>query len=125
MIFASPPVKSKPFALRLSAVERLELERQAGSMPLGTYIKSRLLDSNTAPVKRTRRPVADQASLAQLLGIIGQSNVGVRLNALSEAVENGSLVTDEETCKAIQAACDEVHIMHCLLMTALGFEVSS
>lgn len=117
--------KSGTFGIRLTPEERCELERQAGSLPLGTYIKSRLLDADTAPVKRTRRPVADQAALAQVLGLIGQSDVGTRLRLLSDAVENGSLVVDDDTKLVIQSACAEVHAMHRLLMKALGFEVSS
>lgn len=117
--------KSKPFALRLSDDERRELERQAGSLPLGTYIKSRLLDAEKAPVKRLRRPVADQAALAQILGMIGQSDVGDRLQELSDAVANGSLIIDDDTKLVIHSACAEVHAMHRLLLKALGSEVSS
>lgn len=121
-----PKGNSKPFALRLSDEERRELERQAGSMPLGTYIKSQLLTAEIRRQKRdARRPVADQASLAQLLGMIGQSDVGARLTALVNAAESGSLTFDDETTDAIQTACAEVHAMHRLLLRALGFEVSS
>ena len=117
---------SRTIGIRLSESERAELERQAGSMPLGTYIKSELLTDSFARQKRSaRRPVADQAKLAQLLGLIGQSDVGVRLELLSEAVENGSLVVDEEVSEAILSACSEVHAMHSMLLRALGFEVSS
>lgn len=116
--------KTNLFALRLSPDERRELERQAGSTPLGTYIKSCLLNSDTTPVRRARRPVVDQASLAQLLGMIGQSNVGDQLRALSEAVENGSLIIDDDTKLVIHSACAEIHAMHGLLMRALGFGVS-
>ena len=115
---------SKTIGIRLSEAEREELERQAGSMPLGTYIKSELLTSSAASKKRgARRPVADQAKLAQLLGLIGQSDVGVRLKLLSDAVENGSLIVDEEVSDVILSACLEVHAMHSLLLRALGFEV--
>ncbi|MEM8749940.1 MAG: hypothetical protein AAGF28_06530 [Pseudomonadota bacterium] len=113
------------FGLRLKPEERAELERQAGTMPLGTYIKSQLLDSELGIQRRdVRRPVADQQALAQLLGLIGHSDVGARLNALSEAVENGSLVVDDEAQEAILSACAEIHAMHAMLLRALGFEVS-
>ena len=95
-------------------------------MPLGTYIKSKLLDSELGIQRRdVRRPVADQQALAQLLGMIGHSDVGTRLNTLSEAVENGSLVIDDEAQEAILSACAEIHTMHSILLRALGFEVSS
>lgn len=125
MTVARTSRKSKPFPIRLSEDERRELERQAGSLPLGTYIKSRLLDSDTTPIKRMRRPVADQAALAQALGLIGRSDVGTRLQHLSDAVQNGSLIVDDDTKLVIHSACAEVHAMHRMLMKALGFEVSS
>lgn len=126
MTSARTSPKSKPFALRLTANERHELERQAGSMPLGTYIKSQLLSPEMQRNKRTaRRPVADQAALAQILGMIGQSDVAVRLDALVKAAEAGALTFDDDTSQAIQTACAEVHAMRRLLLKALGFEVSS
>lgn len=111
-----------PFPIRLTAAERQDLELQAGSQPLGTYIKSVMFDDG-AQRRAPRRPVGDQASLAQLLGMLGQSNVAQRLEYLAEAVKSGSLLLDDETSEAIQSACAEVHAMHALLMHALGFQV--
>jgi len=37
-----------PFSLRLTFEERAQLEREAGDMPLGAYIRSRLFNTATA-----------------------------------------------------------------------------
>jgi hypothetical protein len=117
---------SRPFAIRLNEAERAELERQAGTMPLGTYVKSRIFSDQTKASKRAvRRPVADHAKLAQLLAMLGQSDIGARLDALAHAADHGTLVYDQATQEAIVSACAEVHAMHGLLMKALGYEVSS
>lgn len=119
----TPHSTTKPFPIRLTAAERQDLERQAGSQPLGTYIKSVVFAERSSSKRSARRPVKDQANLAQLLGMFGQSTIAARLDSLSKAVENGALVVDEDTIDAIQSACAEVHAMHALLMHALGFQV--
>lgn len=68
--------------------------------------------------------VQDKTSLAQILALLGQSNVGPRLDTLVTAAGNGTLVMDEETVAAIQNACAEVHAIRMLLMKALGFQMS-
>jgi hypothetical protein len=42
-----------PFSLRLSFEERSRLEKEAGDLPLGTYIRDKLFDG--APTKRRLR----------------------------------------------------------------------
>ena len=113
--------KTSPFAIRLTENERQRLEAMAGSQPLGTYIKSVVLDDGVRR-RAPRRVVADKESLAQILGLLGQSNVGARLDYLVEAIESGTLVLDQETVDAVIAACAEVHAMHGLLLKALGFQ---
>ncbi|CAB3764389.1 hypothetical protein [Paraburkholderia solisilvae] len=52
-----------PFSLRLSTDERAELLRRAGSMPLGAYIRSRLLSGTESPRRTRRQPVKDEQAL--------------------------------------------------------------
>lgn len=64
----------RPFSLRLTFEERGRLEKDAGNMPLGAYIRSRLFDkpaSDRRP-RRYKRPVKDDQALGQLLGVAGQ-----------------------------------------------------
>ncbi len=116
--------KSQTFGIRLTKEERTELERRSGELATGAYIKTMLFaDGNKSGHRGPRQPVQDKTNLAQILALLGQSNVGPRLDALVTAAELGTLVIDEETVAAIQNACAEVHAIRLLLMKALGFRV--
>ncbi|PCH98512.1 MAG: hypothetical protein COB76_06980 [Alphaproteobacteria bacterium] len=117
--------KSKVFPIRFSEAERAELERRSGDMALGAYIKAELFSDSVKPRRGSRSPTKDNASLAQVLAMIGQSKVGDRLEILSTAVKNGSLFLNDEVVSDIQTACAEVHAMRSMLMKALGFQVAT
>lgn len=118
----------KPFSLGLYDEERAQIERDAGTLPLGVYIRGKLLDESE-PVKRSRsprkshQPTLDHAALAQLLGTFGQSELFRSLLALSLAAQSGSLPVDEELTDKLGAACDDVREMRCVLISALGLKV--
>ncbi|MCV6545675.1 MAG: hypothetical protein OIF56_00055 [Cohaesibacter sp.] len=117
--------KSQTFGIRLTIEERAELERRSGELAVGAYIKNVLFaDGDKYRHRRARAPVQDKTSLAQILALLGQSNVGARLDVMVAAAENGTLIMDDETVAAIQNACAEVHAIRLLLMKALGFQVS-
>ena len=118
--------KSQTFGIRLTIEERAELERRSGELAVGAYIKTMLFaEGEKSRHRGARAPVQDKTSLAQILALFGQSNVGPRLDALVTEAANGTLVMDEETVAAIQNACAEVHAIRLLLMKALGFQVSA
>lgn len=117
--------KSKVFPIRFSEAERVELERRSGNMALGTFIKAELFADTVKRRRGSRSPTKDNVSLAQVLAMIGQSKVGDQLEILSSAVENGSLLVNDEVVSDIQNACAEVHAMRSMLMKALGFQVAA
>ncbi|WP_241117349.1 hypothetical protein [Achromobacter xylosoxidans] len=109
-----------PFSLRLSAEERTELIRRAGSKPLGVYIRAQLLGNVTTPRRTRRQPGADQQALARLLAELGQSKLSSNLNQLAKAANTGSLLVTMETEQALIEACEDVRRMRHALLTALG-----
>lgn len=115
----------KPFSLGLYDEERAQIERDAGTMPLGVYIRGKLLDGYEPkrPVRRSRRPTVDHAALAQLLGTFGQSELFRSLLVLSLAAQSGALPVDDELTDKLGAACDDVREMRRILITALGLKV--
>ena len=113
--------KPTPFSLRLTDAERAALEGQAGSMPLGAYIRARLLEDAEHPRCRRRKPVKDDAALARLLGELGNARLANNLNQLARAANTGSLAVTPETVKAILSACQDVQFMRTCLLAALGF----
>ncbi|WP_051540872.1 hypothetical protein [Ahrensia sp. 13_GOM-1096m] len=116
--------KTKPFAIRLSDAERVELERRAGEMALGTYIKTALFaDGDDRRRRGARAPVKDHAALAQVLACLGQSCLGESMQQLSDAAKSGTLYIDDDVPKAIEQACEDIVVMRLLLMRALGFQM--
>lgn len=113
-----------PFSLRLTFVERAILEKAAGNMPLGAYIRSQLFQGKTTPRRirtRTRKPVKDDRALGALLGELGQARLANNLNQLAKAANTGSLPVTPDTEKSLNDACFAVQEMRGLLMQALGF----
>jgi hypothetical protein len=118
------PARPSPFSLRLSAAERARLLADAGDIPLGTYIKSRLLGGEV----RTRRPrlsLEDKAALAKLLGLLGRSHIANNLNQLARAVNIGALPLTPETETEILEAARDVRAMRVLLLRALGLKAEA
>jgi len=56
-----------PFSLRLTAEERVALDRQAGARPLVAYIRDRLLGGEQQKRRTSRKPRVDERQLAQIL----------------------------------------------------------
>ncbi len=123
------PTKSEkrtppPFSLRLTFEERARLERDAGDMPLGAYIRSRLFDQPVGDrrPRQAKRPVKDNQALASLLGELGKSRIANNLNQLAKAANSGSLPLTPETEKSLQEACAGVQWLRMTLMQALGLQ---
>jgi hypothetical protein len=113
-----------PFSLRLTFEERARLEREAGEMPLGAYIRSRLFDepASDRPLRQRKRPVKDHQVLGQLLGELGRSRIANNLNQLAKAANTGSLLLNEDVHRALLESLDSIRAMRTLLLTALGLK---
>lgn len=119
-----PGSSSKPFTVRLSDNERSDLERRAGAMPLGAYVKCVLFDDGDKKEHRgPRAPMQDRAAMASLLARIGASRTAEWLAMLAHAAESGSLAVDAETTAKLHQACHDILVVRLLLMQALGFQV--
>ncbi|MEO1493565.1 MAG: plasmid mobilization relaxosome protein MobC [Pseudomonadota bacterium] len=119
-----PEGRTPPFSLRLSFEERAKLERQAGGMPLGTYIKSQVFSEQAETYRKRRKPAeADQKLLAEVLACLGSSRLANNLNQLAKAANTGALFCDAQTKSELTRACDDVRAMRLLLMQALGLKV--
>ena len=111
-----------PFSLRLTFEERAMLEKAAGGMPLGAYIRAQLLENQQSYHRRAqRRPVKDHQALGHVIGELGKARIANNLNQLAKAVHTGSLPVTPDTEKAILEACAGVENMRGMLMMALDF----
>jgi hypothetical protein len=118
----SPP----PFSLRFTKEERAELDRRAGTKPLGQYIREKLFGDAASPraVKR-RKPGVDQKSLSQALGLLGQSRLASNMNQIAKAAHMGALPVTPELSSDLDRACADIRAMRTLLMRALRMEPAS
>lgn len=114
--------KTAPFSIRLTVEERRALEHAANGIPLGTYIRSRILDNEVARRKTRRAPVADQAAIARVLAQLGQSRLGSNLNQLAKAANMGALIVSSDVTAELAEACASVTAMREDLMLALGLK---
>ena len=112
-----------PFSIRLSQTERARLAVEAAGAPLGAYIKAKVL-GETPPlrVRRTGLAIEDRQALAQVLALLGRSNLANNLNQLARAVHTGSLLVTPETEAEIMAALEAVRDLRRLLLVALGLK---
>jgi len=116
--------KSKPlhpFSIRLTQEERERLEAEAKGKPLSVYMRERLLGDGSAPRKLRRKPAADQAGLAKVLGMLGQSRLANNLNQIAKAAHIGVLVVSPALLEELENACRDIRIMRDALLSALGF----
>lgn len=114
--------KPTPFSLRLSESERDYLEKISGDVPLGAYIRAKILDE-PMPRKIYRKPkkaLKDQKALAQVQAMLGASRISSNLNQLAKAMNSGSLPVNKETREAIIQACKDIEFMRKELVRALG-----
>lgn len=110
-----------PFSIRLSAEERKDLEKRAGNVPLGIYIRSLILD-NTLPRyyrrrMHTRAPVKDYEALAKILGKLGREYGG--FYKLAQALQAKNDI-DPEIRSRILAAHEDIGFIRRELIRALG-----
>jgi hypothetical protein len=113
-----------PFSIRLTQEERERLEAEAKGKPLSVYIRERLLGDGTAPRKLRRKPAADQAGLAKVLGALGQSRLANNLNQIAKAAHIGVIVLTPALIDDLEQACRDIRIMRDALLSALGFPPS-
>lgn len=110
-----------PITLRVTDEEREKLKAAAAGMSVSAYIRKCVFGDAAAPRKmRSRVPVRDQAALARILGLMGQSRIANNLNQLAYHANSGSLLVDEKTAKEISEAYAHVLHIRAELIKALG-----
>ena len=120
----NPNTKSRPFSLRLTPEERSRLERQAGSRPLGEYIRSCLLGGQQTKRRASRAqfPTKDRQAIAKVLALLGKSSLGASLAKFAESARIGALPVTEETELMLRRACADIAAIKSLIMKALGIQ---
>ena len=110
-------------SLRVTPQEKARLVRDAAGMSLSAYVRERLFGGATRPRKgRGRFPVKDHEALAKVLRALGRSNLSQDFDALSWAVQDGSVHLDRDSVQALRQACTDISAMRRELVAALGLK---
>lgn len=110
-----------PFSLRLTIEERAELERRAGSKPLGQFIREQCLGKSAEPrAGKRRRAKVDHALFAQALAVLGGSHLASNMNQIAKAAHMGALPVTPDLMADLDAACADIKAMRGALLRALG-----
>ncbi len=110
-----------PLSIRLTEAEHAVLKRKAGNKPLATYAREQLVGEALSKRKAVKKaPEIDKLLLAQILGVLGKSELAKALCLLAVAAESGSAVLDEETDTQVKEACVDIRDIRIILIKALG-----
>ncbi len=119
-----PEIKkyAPPFSVRLTLAERARLDKEAGQLPLGEYVRTRLFDAPDARQRVYRRPVQDAEALGQVLVALGNTRMAGNLYQIVRAVHAGELAVSAEQQKGLEEALVNVREMRQWLIAALGMK---
>lgn len=119
----SKPPATYPFSVRFTLEERASLENEATGVPLGTFIRAKVLgEPLPAKLRRTGYALKDRNALAKVLALLGQSRLASNINQLAHLAHVGALPITPETEVEIREAMTAVRAMRCDLVTALGLK---
>lgn len=114
--------RAAPLSIRLSANERTWLEEQAGGIPIGTYVKSRLFaaNDNTPPRTRGCAPIKNYEELAKIHGKFARFDVFLTIKGLLKVAASNNIRLKPQTEDALIAACHDISDIRHHIMKALG-----
>jgi hypothetical protein len=111
-----------PFSLRLSAQEKAALEQEANGLPLGTYVKWKVLDKPPLRQRRTGQAIEDRKAMGQALALLGSSRLSSNLNQLAYAAKTGSLPLTPEVEAELRDAFTDIRFIRAFLLVAMGMQ---
>lgn len=110
---------NRRLTIRFTDEEYRALENRAGAAPVSRFVREALLASQ-AKTRRKAIAQVDKAGLAQVLGMLGKSDLHQSLRTLARAAEIGALPLDDATQADLREAARAVQDMREALFKALG-----
>lgn len=107
-------------SVRLTAVERQRLEREASGRPLSSYVRWRLFDDPRSRTSKRAGAISDEKALGRVLSAMGRSPQTGTLKGILAACDEGTLVMGPEAEGALRVACANIAAMRADLIQALG-----
>jgi hypothetical protein len=119
----TPDARPATFTLRLTPENRLRLERDAGGMSIGAYIRWRVFDPDKPPPRhRGQFPVKDHQALSRTLAALGQSRIANNLNQIAVSIHTGAIDMTPEVEADLIEAIRHIAEMRRMLVEALGLD---
>lgn len=121
----NPPPKqeskaSPRLSFRLSEDELAELRARAGKRTISAYVRQHLFGEGHIHRRSPQAyAVGNSRALAQVLALLGKSEILGNLNTLAAEARAGSLLLDEQAIGQIEEACRIVSRMRDELVSAL------
>lgn len=122
------PTKRKrpsPVSVRFSEAELDRLKAEAGARSLNGHIRYRLFGSETKTRRGPTSAQPDKLLLSKLLRSLGDWDLTWALKELELAVDEGVILLDAGTCRALRNACADITAMRHDLTRALGLRSQS
>lgn len=111
--------RTPPVSIRFTDDERARLASFAGDQPLSRYVRDFVLKGHEI-AKRKTAPAPERKEMAQLLSVLGRSELAPLLRDTLVAIDEGGLLLEPNTEADLRLACAEISEMRCDLMKALG-----
>ena len=107
-------------SVRLSAEERAVLLRAAKGRPLSTYVRERLFGDADETTFAGRSSADHKKYLAKCLHDLGASGIAKSLADLIEATDGDRLALDDDLCRRLSEALEDIREMRAALLKGLG-----
>lgn len=113
--------RTPPVSIRFSDDERQLLTSYAGDKPLSSYVRDYVMRAHNGKTqKRNRISTADPKQSAQLLGMLGRSELTSQLREILNRADHDTFFLDRNTEAQLRKACAEIIDMRQMLMKGLG-----
>lgn len=117
--------RPSPMTFRATDEQKQEIRDKAGRMPVGAYIRFKVLDMPDPPQMRRRGISSDQEILQEILKELASARLANNLNQIARACNRGQMKVTEETEAAMRQAYQDVRDMRLILLQALGLKAQA
>lgn len=115
-------MSTKRLTIRFTDDEWDQLDRKAGSRPLSTFAREKLLGNSSERRGPSRRPQDCDVLLARILSALGSSDLPKSMRDIAEGIRMGTLPASDDLALDIRAACLTIEKIRRDQIRALGIK---
>lgn len=107
--------------IRFKPEEYALIQAKAGSKPMAPFMRDLLLRAAQEQRASTaRRPIQDKQAIAQVLALLGTSDLVSEFRSVSDRIADGTTQRGEETDARLRRIEERLDQIRAMLMRALG-----